>query len=106
MPRTGDAEASVDHRYFEAKTESKGQAGIANVCDECCTRKPDAGNLHVRFEEGEGTCEFLTSPSLLYSEFRITPFFDFASQSDLQCRYPEQNSMLIGWDSSNGKVSI
>ena len=37
-------------------------------------RKPDAGNLHVRFEEGEGTrrslaLPHLVRPSLLY--FRI-----------------------------------
>jgi hypothetical protein len=25
-----------------------------NVCDKCLAREPDAGNPHVRFDEGEG----------------------------------------------------
>jgi hypothetical protein len=56
------------------------EAAIGNQitarCDECskssATRKPDVGNPHVRFEEGEGTRRSLANafhsvrPSLLY----------------------------------------
>ena len=42
---------------------------ICKPFDECPMREPDAGNPHVRFDEGEGACDFSQVP--LYSTARF-----------------------------------
>ena len=57
MPN-GIANEATAHRRVKASTL------ICQILDyvtcklfvECLTREPDAGNLHVRFDEGEGAC--------------------------------------------------
>ena len=50
---------------LKPRLSQKAKRFFVNAFDECPTRKPDAGNLHVRFDEGEGAAAS-GSPSLLY----------------------------------------
>lgn len=79
-----DAGTNWRNPITEPTSTFESEAAIGNQitvrCDECskssATRKPDAGNPHVRFEEGEGTRRSLAyafhsvRPSLLYLELR------------------------------------